>query len=537
MNDTTEPQRTALAPHYASVGMMTFGTGGSLPALQNLADVVSIAQLMAKSGVAVPKHLRENPGACLAVTMFALRIEFDPWAVANKSYSVNDRLAYEAQLLNAIILTRSPIAEEPDYEYEGVGDKRVCTVSIKMTSGKTLKISSPEFGRITPKNSPLWKSDPDQQQGYYTIRLWARRHQPHVILGVYDREEMQAEEMTNVTPQGSGVMSRLDTRGHASKDGFDANAIDEVLGEEVLEVVSDPQPDPEPTKPKRGRPSKAEMEVRAKALGEAKKTAQAGQAPEERVEAVTELPNQPETASEAEFTPLDPSDPDAWQVLDEIDGPAPRDEHYTLADDEPKNGKLPVYMNGEKIGEIGPEESGQYNSYTDHADDGIIPVEFPGDKPFSKIATGLQDAIAITEGTADPETYRVHPPKLTGAFAKFWDDYIQTEASSWPQIKDALRLLQATQDYKNLTPAEQNAWRRLAGQAIAAKVEAGEFQIDPLDDVTAFRYALETWDDAEFVVQMWEELQGMALYEGLAQNLKDALAKAVAERITVLEAP
>lgn len=513
MTDTNETPRTALAPHYASVGMMTFGTGGSLPALQNLADVVSIAQLMAKSGVAVPKHLRENPGACLAVTMFALRIEFDPWAVANKSYSVNDRLAYEAQLINAIILTRSPIAEEPDYEYEGIGGKRVCTVSIKMTSGKTLKISSPEFDRITPKNSPLWKSDPDQQQGYYTIRLWARRHQPHVVLGVYDREEMQAEEMTNITPQGSGVMSRLDTKGHASKEGFDAGAIDEVLGEEVLEVIVESADEPEPTKPKRGRPSKAEVAAR-----EAAEKSEAGQAPEEPVEVATELPSEPETASDAEFTPLDPSDPDLWQVLDEIDGPAPRDEHYTLADDEPKDGKLPVYMNGELVGQIGPEESGQYNSYSEHTP--TVEDEFPGD----------QTAPVIGE-TVAAQT----PPKLTGAFAKFWDDYIQTESSAWSPIKDALRLLQATDNYKDLTPAEQNAWRRLVGQAIAAKVEAGEFILDPLDDITAFRFALETWDDAELVVKLWGELQDMALYEGLAENLKAALAKAVSERIAALE--
>lgn len=517
MTDTEAPRSTALAPHYASVGMMTFGTGGSLPALQNLADVVSIAQLMAKSGVAVPKHLRENPGACLAVTMFALRIEFDPWAVANKSYSVNDRLAYEAQLINAIILTRSPIAEEPDYVFEGVGGKRVCTVSIKMTSGKTLSISSPEFDRITPKNSPLWKSDPDQQQGYYTIRLWARRHQPHVVLGVYDREEMQAEEMTNITPQGSGVMSRLDTKGHALKDGFDANAIDEVLGEEVLVVPPEPPTvvDPEPPKPKRGRPSKAEMEAR-----KAAETATASQAPTEPVQATTELQSEPEEASEAEFTPVDASDPNEWLVLEEIDGPAPRDEQYTLADDEPKNGKLNVYENGVIMGVIGPEDSGSYRSFTEHAPASMeVEDEFPEDQPAP--------VIGETDATIQD------PP---GAFGEFWRAYIKTETSQWSVIKDALRQLQATEDYKALSVPEQNAWRRMAWDAIAFKIETGEFEIDVLDDVTAFRYSLEAQDDPEAVVEKWADLQETDLYKGLADNLKQALAKAVAERIAVLDA-
>lgn len=294
------------------------------------------------------------------------------------------------------------------------------------------------------------------------------------------------------------------------------------------------QADPEPTKPKRGRPSKAEMEAR--------KAAEAVQEPvpqETSVEATTELPSEPEAASEAEFTPLDPSDPDLWQVLDEIDGPAPRDEHYTLADDEPKDGKLPVYENGVKVGDIGPEDSGAYRSFTEHPeaeDDG-----FPGDKPFSKIAAGLQDAIAITSGTADPETYRVHEvevqPDPPGAFGVFWRDYIRKEASAWAPIKDALRLLQATEDYKALSPAEQNAWRKMAWTAIDEKIAAGEFEIDVLDDITAFRYWTETQDDPESLVAKYAELQDMALYEGLQQNLKDALAKAVAERIAVLEAP
>ena len=55
--------------------------------------------------------------------------------------------------------------------------------------GEEVPLESPEIGKIQPKNSPLWKTDPDQQLGYYTIRAWARRHRPDVLLGVYDREE------------------------------------------------------------------------------------------------------------------------------------------------------------------------------------------------------------------------------------------------------------------------------------------------------------------------------------------------------------
>src|SRR6516164_7339192 len=78
-------------------------------AFETMAQVLEFAKLMSISGVAVPKHLRSNPGACLAICVQALEWRQSPFAVANKSYSVNDRLAYEAQLINAVILSRAPI--------------------------------------------------------------------------------------------------------------------------------------------------------------------------------------------------------------------------------------------------------------------------------------------------------------------------------------------------------------------------------------------------------------------------------------------
>lgn len=339
-------------------------------------------------------------------------------------------------------------------------------------------------------------------------------------------EEMAGQEVESLVSSepliGSGVRARLEQQSEKPTEGFNAAAL-ETLGEETetateAEEEADPQPDPEPPKPKRGRPSKAEMEARAKAVAEAEQASQAGQAPEEPPEASTELPIEPETASEAEFTPLDPQDPNAWMVLAEIDGPAPAGEEYTLLEDEPVNGKLNVYRDGVVIGVIGPEDSGSYNAYDSHPeaeDDG-----FPGDQPAPVIG----------------ETVVADQPDPPGAFGVFWRDYIKTETSQWSIIKDALRILQSTPDYKALSPSEQNAWRRMAGQAIAAKIEEGQFELDPLDDATAYRYALETWDDPEYILQQWEAFQGFAVYEALASNLKDALAKAVAERIATLEA-
>src|SRR5690348_10091498 len=60
---------------------------------QNMSEVLEFAKLMSVADVAVPKHLRGNPGACLSIVTQALEWRMSPFSVANKSYSVNDRLA------------------------------------------------------------------------------------------------------------------------------------------------------------------------------------------------------------------------------------------------------------------------------------------------------------------------------------------------------------------------------------------------------------------------------------------------------------
>lgn len=177
---------------------LTMGTHGNLD-FANLNQIMEVARVVAVAGIAIPKHLRENVGACLAVCIQASEWEMSPFAVANKTYVVNDRIAFEAQLVAAVILKRAPIVGRIKYEYSGEGGKRRCTVSAKLKDGGEVEYTSPEFDKIPVKNSPLWKNDPDQQTGYYSVRAMARRHFPDVILGVYTPEEMAAE-IVDVTP-------------------------------------------------------------------------------------------------------------------------------------------------------------------------------------------------------------------------------------------------------------------------------------------------------------------------------------------------
>ncbi len=238
MTDTTTPAADAPATDlavtagdkisYAAVEMSAVGAGGGSLAVKTLGEAVGFAAVMARADIALPQFLRGQQGACLAITMQAMRWEMDPFAVANKAYSVNNRLAYEAQLVAAVVITRAPIARRPDYTYEGVkGGTRTCTVSVMMRDGTVKEYTTPEVGKITTKNSPLWKSDEDQQLGYFAIRSWARRHAPEVLLGVYTPDEIldNPDIVRNVTPRPTtGLAARLEAAGGAdSVEGFNAS--------------------------------------------------------------------------------------------------------------------------------------------------------------------------------------------------------------------------------------------------------------------------------------------------------------------------
>jgi hypothetical protein len=232
-------------------------------AFQNADQAMNFARMMAVSSVAVPKHLRGNPGACLAVVIQAIEWRLSPYAVANKSYSVNDRLAFESQLIQAVILQRAPIKGRLKVEYTGEGPQRICRVWAELKdTGEIVEYYSPPFAKITPKNSPLWVSDPDQQQFYYSARSLCRRHFPDVLLGIYARDELEdsprigPDRARDVTPAKT-IAEKLDVLAkHASEaeHTHDANWIeaapyvaDEFAGQVAFEGVPELVPDePEP---------------------------------------------------------------------------------------------------------------------------------------------------------------------------------------------------------------------------------------------------------------------------------------------------
>jgi len=160
--------------------------------IESLSQAMEFAKMMAVSDKAVPLFLRGNAGACLAICVQGYEWGINPFALANKSYCVNDRLAYESALYHAVVQRRAPIKGRIKMEYSGKDGTRTCRVWAVLDdeSEDIVEYTSPEKSRITPQNSPLWKSDPDQQLFYSAVRGFARRHFPDVMMGIYTVDEL-----------------------------------------------------------------------------------------------------------------------------------------------------------------------------------------------------------------------------------------------------------------------------------------------------------------------------------------------------------
>lgn len=166
-------------------------SGGLVVAPQTFSEAMALADAMSQCSF-VPKHLRGKPADCLAVCLQALRWEMDPFSVAQKTYFVQEGAApgYEAQLINAVILSRAPLDGRPDIEWSGSGNELTCTVTGRFRGDPKPKTKTCRFASVTPKNSPLWKSDPEQQLAYFTTRAWARLYCPDILMGVYAPDEV-----------------------------------------------------------------------------------------------------------------------------------------------------------------------------------------------------------------------------------------------------------------------------------------------------------------------------------------------------------
>lgn len=199
--------------------------------------MMKMAEILAKGKVTVPAHLQNNIGDCMAIVLQAAQWNMDPFAVAQKTHLVSGKLGYEAQLVNAVVITRAPVTGRPQYEWFGdwsrvigkfkektsqkgdvyrvpgwnMEDENGLGVRVWMTmKGETEpRVLDLLLTQATVRNSTLWAGDPKQQLAYLAIKRWARLYCPDVLLGVYSADELDAPEPPPAPPQSS-ASSRAD---------------------------------------------------------------------------------------------------------------------------------------------------------------------------------------------------------------------------------------------------------------------------------------------------------------------------------------
>ncbi|WP_284711398.1 RecT family recombinase [Acinetobacter modestus] len=225
-----------------------------------LEKIERFAAKMAKARGTVPAHIAGNEGDCMAIVMQSMQWGMNPFAVAQKTFSIKGVLGYEAQLINAVITARAPIKERLKFEWIGTPeqwDKVIGNFEEKTSTkkqdehGNAAKYRVPKWniaderplgvkvwatlrGEENPReltimlsqartrNSTLWVDDPKQQLAYLAVKRWARLYCPDVILGVYSPDELLERDEMDVTPNDQQVVVKKHQGAKGLKAQMDA---------------------------------------------------------------------------------------------------------------------------------------------------------------------------------------------------------------------------------------------------------------------------------------------------------------------------
>jgi len=263
--DNGEPG-TALTIHNPQANGVSVGTANRQPSPITddiissptaLSHVEKFAQLLANSAF-TPKHLivPNDPGrtvaTCFRVAAQSIRWGMDPFSVADKTYVVGGKLAYEGALIAALINSRAGITGKLEYEFSGSGDNRTVVVSAQFkTEAKPRTIDLAVHQAKTTKE--MWTKDPDQKLVYCGALKWARRHCPELVLGVLTNDDLDIiaeqeipppidpavlEEKRKAASAGMAAALLAGKAASAGLAGEGGGAIDVAPSEPVVEVAA-----------------------------------------------------------------------------------------------------------------------------------------------------------------------------------------------------------------------------------------------------------------------------------------------------------
>ena len=180
----------------------------------NMDQAMRLADMMSK-GKMVPQHLQGSPADCLMVIEQAIRWRMSPFAVAQCASSVRGKLMFEGKLVAAAVHTSGVLTGRLDYAYTGKGDELEISVTGTLRGESKAREIKLKIKDAKTENGS-WTKQPEQQLVYAGTRVWARRHTPEVMLGVYVPEE----DWIDAPPADSPKQS--EEKPAYSKEQFDA---------------------------------------------------------------------------------------------------------------------------------------------------------------------------------------------------------------------------------------------------------------------------------------------------------------------------
>jgi hypothetical protein len=175
-----------------------------------------IATMMDHASI-VPKHLKgesadEGRANCFMVLNQALRFKIDPFALAQMTYVVGGKLAYEGKFVAAMVNTRAGLISPLSYSFDGAGENRTITVSGAFARDGEVRTVTVCVKDAKTSNK-IWQTDPDQKLVYNGAIKWARRHCPEVIAGILiddDLDRIVEADVSN-TPTNAPRISKADS--------------------------------------------------------------------------------------------------------------------------------------------------------------------------------------------------------------------------------------------------------------------------------------------------------------------------------------
>jgi hypothetical protein len=170
-------------------------TGNNALTPTSMESAIQLAEMMAR-GKLVPSHLHNSPGDCLMVIEASMRWQMSPFAVAQCTSVIQGKLMFEGKLVAAALNASGILSARLDYEFSGAGQQRAIIVRGTLR-GETKPREVTVFLADAKTSNSLWTKQPDQQLVYAGTRVWARRHAPEVMLGVYAPEEFDRAEPFN----------------------------------------------------------------------------------------------------------------------------------------------------------------------------------------------------------------------------------------------------------------------------------------------------------------------------------------------------